>query len=236
MNIRNMIKTVASLALFVCVSVLAAGDLTCYGNSSTSNHFVCNISPWNSGNCVWWTAAKRPDLAAAIDASGSGGWDGGKWYDKLKSSFPVGSVPKPGAIVEFSSPGHVAYIEKLNADGSFDVTEMDAYKSEGFNVGVNTATYYPNGDGTYSRNHGSTRWVLKGFIYAKGAATASDTTCDPTKRKCDIRVKGDIGWYPPVSICQNATQWYRLVRDTTNKVSRVESTTQDVCPLACFAN
>lgn len=231
--ILAMLRVIAAYLLWsACATSTAAGDMSCFGYTSKTNHFYCTAV----GNCTWWAAAKRHDLAAAIDASNVGGWNGGEWYDKLKTmGFPVGKEPRSGAIVEFSSPGHVAYIEKLNADGSFDVTEMDSTGSLG-NGGLYIATYYPNGDGTYSRNHGSTRWVLKGFIYAKGAATASDTNCDPTKRKCDIRVKGDVGWYPPVNICQNATQWYRLVRDTTGKVSRVESTTQDVCPLACFAN
>lgn len=230
---KNRLTTLVGLCLlFGCSAVYATGDTSCYGYSSKTNHFFCT----SVGNCTWWAASKRDDLAAAIDASKSGGWNGGQWYDKLKTmGFPVGSVPKPGAIVEFDVPGHVAYVEKVNADGSFDVTEMDSTGLLG-SGGLYRATYYPNGDDTYSRNHRSTKWTLKGFIYAKGAASATDTSCDPTKRKCDIRVVGNVGWFPPVGICQNATQWYQLVRDDTNKVSRVVPASSSICPLACFAN
>lgn len=225
------VRFVLAWLLFVCATAFA-GDQACYGYTSKTNHFLCT----SVGNCTWWAAYKRPDLGAAIDASNTSGWNGGQWYDKLKGSFPAGSVPKPGSIVEFSAPGHVAYSEKVYSDGSFDVSEMDSTGLLG-NGGVYYATYYPNGDGTYSRNHGSTRWTLKGFIYAKGTASASDTTCDPTKRKCDIRVVGSVGWFPPVSICQNATQWFIIGTNANGeKYAMGNRPDASACPLACFAN
>lgn len=197
-----------------------AGDSTCYGYKSETPYFSCT----SVGNCTWWAAYKRPDLAAARTGSG---WNGGQWYDKFKDrGFPVGSTPKSRAIVEFSDPGHVAYVERENSDGSFDVSEMDSTGQLG-GGGVYYATYYPNGDGTYRRNNGSTRWKLKGFIYQK-------ESCDPLKEKCTMRTSGSIGWYPSVVNCQEATQWFRLVKDATNKVSRIEIATKDACPLACF--
>lgn len=217
-----------TLVASLCLSSTAfAGDLSCYGHQSTTNYFSCNISPWNSGNCVWWAAYKRPDLAAKRTGSG---WSAGQWYDKFRAlGFPVGSEPKAGAIVEFVTPGpeHVAYAEKVNADGSFDVSEMDAYDSDGFDPGVNYATYYPNGDGTYRRNSGSTRWTLKGFIYFK-------ESCNPSKEKCALNKYGTIAWYPPVENCDQASQWFQLIYDGQNQVSRIETTTKDACPTACM--
>ncbi len=198
-----------------------AGDTTCYGYKSETSYFACT----SVGNCTWWAAYKRPDLAAA--RTGTGGWNGGQWYDRFRAAgFPVGLDPQAMAIVEFSQPGHVAYVERTYGDGAFDVSEMDSTGTLG-GGGVYYATYRPNGDGTYRRNNGSQKWTLKGFIYQK-------ESCNPSKEKCTMRTSGSIGWYPPVSNCQEATQWFKLIKDTTNKVSRIEPTTKDACPLACF--
>lgn len=152
----------------VCFLVLSSvdtsvgGDLTCYGYTSTTSWFACG----SHGNCTWWAAYKRPDLAAA----GITG-DAGIWYDNAKNlGFNVGSQPKVGATAVFwinndIQRGHVIHTESLGENGSIKVSEMDYYKSAGFVDGVNYATYYPNGDGTYNRNGGSTRWTLRGFIY-----------------------------------------------------------------------
>lgn len=218
--------------------VAFAGDSSCYGNTSTTSHFACNIPPANSGNCVWWAVFKRPDLAAKIDASGTSGWNGGQWYDKFNAlGVAVGSIPKLGSIVEFSNPGHVAYVEKVNSDESLDVSEMDAYSSNGFVDGVNYATYYPNGNGAYHRNGGSQAWILKGFIYPRGISSESDNTCDPTKEKCDIRINGDVGWFPPVDICQSASQWFIVGTDSNGEKYVMGSRPNaSACPMMCVPN
>lgn len=223
-------KLVFCWTLLFC-AVASAGDLSCYGKTSTTNHFACT----SVGNCTWWAAYKRPDLAAEVSGSG---WNGGQWYDKFQSKgFSVGSGPKPGSIVEFSSPGHVAYVEKVRSDGSFDVSEMDSTGLLG-SGGVYYATYYPSGNGKYQRNNGAPGgWTLRGFIYPKGTASATSTTCDPTKQKCDIRVKGAIGWFPSVSVCQNATQWFIIGTNANGERYPVGSRPDaSACPLACYAN
>jgi len=91
----------------------------CYSYTSTTSHFVCNVCPNYSGNCTWWAAYKRPDIARVISGSG---WNGGQWYDNLRNKgFDVGSQPKVDAIVEFSSPGHHerGYIQQSNATPVF---------------------------------------------------------------------------------------------------------------------
>lgn len=172
--------------------VVIAGDLECYGKTSTTNHFSC----LSTGNCVWWAAYMRPDLAAVITGSG---WDGGLWYGKFKTlGFSVGQEPREGAVVEFSKPGHVAYVERVNSDGSFDVSEMDATGSLG-NGGIYYATYYPDGNGTYHRNNSPNGgWILKGFIYKENRAY-----------NITIHRDGNVGWYP-LGLCQDAELWYHL--------------------------
>lgn len=235
MEMKVMLRLMASVCVWFS-SWVSAGDSSCYGYTSTTSHFACGVH----GNCVWWAASMRSDLAVKIDASGTSGWSGGQWYDKFNAlGVAVGSVPKPGSVVEFSDPGHVAYIEKVNSDGSFDVSEMNYYDepNDGFVDGVNYATYHPDGNGKYHRNNGAAGgWTLKGFIYPRGISSESDTTCDPTKEKCDIGIQGDIGWFPAVSNCQNAYQWFVMGTSANGEVYPIGSLPDaSVCPVAaCF--
>jgi len=210
---------VMGMCLFLFGMNVFAGDLTCYGYISTTNHFACNIAPANSGNCVWWAAYKRPDLASAGITGNAG-----EWYDNAKNlGFNVGSEPRIGAIVVFSNPGHVAYTESASGDGSFGVSEMDAYGSVGFNKGVNYATYYPNGDGTYHRNDGTTRWTLKGFIY-KWIPTLQCSPISPTRQVC---------WLPksPTDVsCENATAWG--IEDSATNTSQPAD--KSICSGSCY--
>lgn len=74
------------------------------------------------GYCTWWVAHKRfvP-------------WNGDAWswwYNAQQFGFAEGQFPQVGAImvqgISWSSPvGHVAYVESVNPDGSFTVSEMN---------------------------------------------------------------------------------------------------------------
>lgn len=212
------------LAIFGFVGNVFAGDLTCYGYTSTTNHFACNIPPANSGNCTWWAAYKRPDLAIA----GITG-DAAEWYDNAHNlGFSVGSKPGVGAIVVFSYPSHVAHTESTNNDGSFGVSEMDATGRLG--KGVQYATYYPDGNGKFHRNNGSpSGWTLKGFIYPKGTTGPSPpvTMCarkDATHRVCWLTKNGED------RSCEHATAWG--IEDHIRRVS--DPTSVSVCPTVCY--
>lgn len=74
------------------------------------------------GYCTWWVAHKRfvP-------------WNGDAWqwwFNAQQFGFAEGQVPQVGSImvqgISWSSPvGHVAYVESVNPDGSFTVSEMN---------------------------------------------------------------------------------------------------------------
>ena len=71
------------------------------------------------GWCTYYVATKRP-----VTWSG----DAGFWYQNASAKgYAVGPTPKPGAIMVTweSWAGHVAYVESVNADGSWVVTEMN---------------------------------------------------------------------------------------------------------------
>ena len=76
------------------------------------------------GQCTWYVASRRP-----IPWSGNAG----DWFAAAQNlGWPTGMTPQPGAIMVTweSWYGHVAYVESVNADGSWVVSEMN-YKGWG---------------------------------------------------------------------------------------------------------
>jgi LysM repeat protein len=76
------------------------------------------------GYCTWYVASRR-----SVPWTG----DAWAWFGGAKAlGFEVGNTPQPGAIMVTweSSVGHVAYVEAVNADGSWVVSEMN-YKGWG---------------------------------------------------------------------------------------------------------
>jgi LysM repeat protein len=72
------------------------------------------------GQCTWYVASRR-----YVPWTG----DAWMWWGNARAmGFPEGQVPEPGAIMvtwESIYYGHVAYVEQVNADGSFVVSEMN---------------------------------------------------------------------------------------------------------------
>jgi surface antigen len=74
------------------------------------------------GYCTWWVAHKRyiPWRGNAYQ------W----WWNARPFGYAEGAAPRAGAVmvmgISGTSPqGHVAYVESVNADGSFVVSEMN---------------------------------------------------------------------------------------------------------------
>jgi surface antigen len=74
------------------------------------------------GYCTWWVAHKRPIP-----------WRGNAyqwWWNARSFGFAEGPTPQVGAVMVMgisgsSSQGHVAYVESVNPNGSFLVSEMN---------------------------------------------------------------------------------------------------------------
>ena len=90
-----------------------------------SAHVVgCCLGPYPAtgfpaGWCTWYVATKR-------NVTWRG--DAGYWYANASAQgYPVGPTPKVGSImVSWESwAGHVAYVEAVNPDGSWVVSEMN---------------------------------------------------------------------------------------------------------------
>ena len=87
------------------------------------------------GFCTWYVASRRP-----VPWTG----DAWMWWGNAKAmGFPEGQTPQPGAIMVTweSWVGHVAYVEQVNVDGSWVVSEMN-YAGWGR---IDTRTIRPGG-------------------------------------------------------------------------------------------
>lgn len=77
-------------------------------------------SKFVAGQCTWYAASRRP-----VPWTG----DAWMWFDAARAmGYATGDTPEPGAfMVTWESPyyGHVAYVEQVNEDGSFIVSEMN---------------------------------------------------------------------------------------------------------------
>jgi LysM repeat protein len=110
----------------------------------------CCLGPYTAngfpvGWCTYYVATKR-------NVTWRG--DAGFWYQNAAAQgYAVGPTPRPGSIMVTweSWAGHVAYVESVNADGSWVVTEMNWVA---FDV-INQRTIKP----------GQLGKALVGFIY-----------------------------------------------------------------------
>lgn len=88
-----------------------------------------NSSSYYVGNGMWCTDyvhSKRPDVAVYGNA-------GYNWISSAKAAGKsTGSTPQAGAVAVMD--GHVAYVESVNSDGSYVVSEMGwNYQAGNFN-------------------------------------------------------------------------------------------------------
>lgn len=88
-----------------------------------------NSTSYNTGNGMWCTDyvhSRRPD----VPIYGNAGYN---WISAAQAQGrATGTTPQAGAIAVMS--GHVAYVESVNADGSYVVSEMGwNYRAGNFN-------------------------------------------------------------------------------------------------------
>ena len=93
-----------------------------YSSYSTSTPVAYSASgnggnTYYDGNCTWYAKDKRPDLPNMLG-------NGGQWSaNAAAKGFKTGSAPRKGAVAE--QAGHVAYVEKVNKNGTVTVSEMN---------------------------------------------------------------------------------------------------------------
>lgn len=101
------------------VSALADGALKLFtGNASTNNTY-------EYGFCTFWAAQRREEIGRAIPNN----WGDAHSWDEGASlaEYLVDHTPVVGAIMQSNAGGlgHVAFVEKVNPDGTWEVSEMN---------------------------------------------------------------------------------------------------------------
>jgi surface antigen len=99
-------------------SAIPAASVATYTTQQYSSAPV-NSTSYYVGNGMWCTDyvhSKRPD----VSIYGNAGYN---WVSAAQAEGKsTGSTPQPGAVAV--TDGHVAYVEKVNSDGSYVVSEM----------------------------------------------------------------------------------------------------------------
>ena len=115
--------------------------------------------PFNPTQCTYWAYLKRADIYEAAVKAGvpkSGlvphpasredyVWNGKRWAENARrAGIPTGTIPVAGALFVDTNGefGHVAYVERVNPDGSFEISQHNA---TGCNCSTQTttSTQYP---------------------------------------------------------------------------------------------
>lgn len=113
------------------VSSGGSGYSSLYRAGSVGNRYAF-------GNCTWYVYERRAAVGKAV---GSFWGNGGSWgYAASASGYRVDNVPEAGAVlVERGSPGHVAFVESVSANGDVTLSEMNNSAYGGFNI-INNRT------------------------------------------------------------------------------------------------
>lgn len=86
------------------------------------------------GNCTYWTAQRRAQIGKPIPNT----WgDAYLWASRARAdSYQVDHAPTPGAIMQTSGGalGHVAFVESVDGDGTWHISEMNV-------IGLNQVDY-----------------------------------------------------------------------------------------------
>src|SRR5207245_4595266 len=111
--LRARARTLAEQAAATQAAAVQPAFLSGTLDSNIGNHFP-------AGYCTWYAASRRsiPWYGNAID-----------WWDNARPyGYAEGQQPQVGAIMvtrESIAYGHVAYVESVNRDGSWTVSEMN---------------------------------------------------------------------------------------------------------------
>ncbi|MHD0369214.1 CHAP domain-containing protein [Mammaliicoccus sciuri] len=100
---------------------------------------------YTAGQCTYYAFSKRPDL-------GSTWGNANNWANAAaQSGYTVNNNPSAGSVLQTTAGGygHVAYVDKVNSDGSIQVSEMN-YQGVGV---VSTRTISASAAGSYNYIH-----------------------------------------------------------------------------------
>jgi surface antigen len=96
------------------------------GGFAWGSSAVYGYNGYVPGYCTWYVANQRIKIGRPLPANLGNAYT---WDDNaIRAGFTVNRSPERGAAVitdTYRNPGHVAYVEEVNADGSVKISEMN---------------------------------------------------------------------------------------------------------------
>lgn len=88
---------------------------------------IYSANGYDRGYCTWWAASRRAQIGSPIPSNLGNAitWK----VLAQRAGFPVGTSPAAGAVIwtpASSGYGHVGFVEKVNADGTVWVSDMNS--------------------------------------------------------------------------------------------------------------
>lgn len=123
------------ITIYIAIILIAAAGLI-YADQQTEDGLIEELrilltpdpmehNTYDSGECTYHVFDKVKADGSIIDR----GWGNAEhWANRARADdYRVDDTPKEGSIMQTTRGeiGHVAYIEKVHEDGSFDISEMN---------------------------------------------------------------------------------------------------------------
>lgn len=160
------------------------------------------------------------------------GGNANTWYDHADdmhlAKYANGSASNPrigDIMVSAGGPsGHIAIVSSVS-DNQVCVVEQNFHNDSRDADGSHCMSMSGNASSGYSVSGFSSSYAIQGWLRPR---------CDVGK--CAIKAYGSIGWFPPVSDCRQATQWFILgdFGDGKSPIGTSNSSVCDQVPPACF--
>jgi surface antigen len=128
---REVGIVVAIVLLLISMPMIAIMTLTHADSVSTADS-VYNVASYPGddyawGNCTWWVAIRRSQIGEPVPNS----WgNAATWATRAQADgYLVDHTPAYGAIMQTpfvdNGLGHVAFVESVNENGSWTISEMN---------------------------------------------------------------------------------------------------------------
>lgn len=80
---------------------------------------------YDFGWCTWYVANRRAEVGNPVPSNLGNAYT---WYRAaVAEGLPTGLVPKVGAVMVYEAGDHVTFVEQVNPDGSFWISEMNDF-------------------------------------------------------------------------------------------------------------
>ncbi|MCE5039778.1 CHAP domain-containing protein [Mammaliicoccus sciuri] len=144
-NVRVTTTQAPSTSNHTATTSNSSSDVSTTTTSTSRPSTGGGANLYTAGQCTYYAFSKRPDL-------GSTWGNANNWANAAaQSGYTVNNNPSAGSVLQTTAGGygHVAYVDKVNSDGSIQVSEMN-YQGVGV---VSTRTISASAAGSYNYIH-----------------------------------------------------------------------------------